>query len=140
MVKKFELAGGFYEIDYDDSRLDALLENLGIEPASSADYTKRTVLYYSAGPKWLRQVYDKIAAEDGIKFNTVVMYIKKGLNHAVYNGKLKGIDDLVQGTIYDYDYGFTNKEFIALICDYMQNRGYIKVREITRKEYYEFDE
>ena len=44
MVKKFELAGGFYEIDYDDSRLDALLENLGIEPASSADYTKRTVV------------------------------------------------------------------------------------------------
>lgn len=126
MLKKFELAGITYETDYDENFLCDLLKKLGIEPEISLEYTKRVIVYYSAAPKHIKQVYEKIAAEDGIKFHSVIMYVKRGLNNAVYNGKLKNIDDLMHGTVYDYDYGFTNKEFIALICDYMHNHGRLK--------------
>lgn len=130
MTKRIKFADDSYEISYDDGYLDTLLDNLGIEPAASKNYVKRIVVYFSASPKCAKNAYLKVAEEDGLIYNTVVMSIKRGLDNAVYNGKLKNIDDLLQGSVYDYDYGFTNKEFIALICDYLQNHGYLNVKPL----------
>ena len=130
MTKKIEFANESYEISYDDVYLDMILDNLGIEPAVSKNYVKRTVVYYSVCPTCAKKAYIKVAEEDGLIYNTIVMSIRKGLDNAIYNGKLKNIDDLLQGSVYDYDYGFTNKEFIAIICDYLQNHGYLNVKHL----------
>lgn len=112
--------------DYDDEWLTGLLRELGIEPAAALKYTKLAVVYYSSG-ELIGLVYDKIGEAHGVRGETVSAHIKKGITNAVYNGKLKTIDDYFHSEFYDYDNGFSNKEFIATINEYMRNMGKLSV-------------
>ena len=66
-------------------------------------------------------IYDLIANEFKLSRATIISHIRNGLVASEFNGGLKNIDDVLGIEVYDYDYGFTNKSFVALICDYMKN-------------------
>lgn len=129
MKIEVEIEGKKYEIEYDEKYLKEHLKELGLEPQSAIEYAKRAIVYNAVEPKYIRHVYDKIAEEEKVHYNTVVMQIKRGLRNGEYNGKLKNIDDFVKGSVYDYDYGYTAKEFVSVMSYYMKLYNKMKVKK-----------
>lgn len=129
MTKVFAINGTEYKVVYDKERMSEILDYLGIEVPLSKDLIERATVYYSAAPNRIRTTYMMLAREDNVTVNSIEARITRGLTKAVYNGKLKQIDDLYLSPIYDYDYGFTSKAFISLMSDYMQSQGYLKVEK-----------
>ena len=59
------------------------------------------------------------------------MRLRRAVEKAEKNGGLKYIDRYIPGAYYDYDYGCTVKELIALICYRLSDNDLI----IVKKEY-----
>ena len=121
-----EVNGINYQIVYDDDYFNEILTTLGITGKKCVSYLKKSILYFFLGEKKVRNIYEKIAKDSGLSYQTIVSHIRNGLVMAEFNGGLKNIDDIFGLEIYDYDYGFTNKGFIALMCDYMSNNNLLK--------------
>ena len=133
MTENLTINNSSYEVTYDDEWITALLTALGIEPKRSLDLTKRAVLYYSLDRK-IKQVYARVGEENGVNGSTVATHVRRGLENATYNGMLKNIDDYFENDFYDYDNGFSNKEFIATANDYMITTGHLKIKLLQKGE------
>lgn len=133
MTENLTINNSCYEVTYDDEWITALLTALGIEPKRSLDLTKRAVLYYSLDRK-IKQVYARVGEENGVNGSTVATHVRRGLENATYNGMLKNIDDYFENDFYDYDNGFSNKEFIATANDYMITTGHLKIKLLQKGE------
>ena len=59
------------------------------------------------------------------------MRLRRAIEKAEENGGLKYIDRYIPGACYDYDYGYTAKELIALIYYRLSDNDLI----IVKKEY-----
>ena len=122
---------GKYEVEFDTECLFGLLENLGIEDKGAAEVLAETVLCYAAEPgQNAYKVYDYVAKGRGIEKFAVSMRIKRAIDAAEQNGQLKFIDCYIPGTYYDYDYGYTNKELITIVKDYLVDTGRIRVKKL----------
>ena len=75
-------------------------------------------------------IYDMIAREHKISRATVISHVRNGLVASEFNGNLKNIDDVLGIEVYDYDYGFTNKSFVATLCDFMKNNNLLTVEKV----------
>lgn len=117
-------------IRYDDEFLDETLKTLGIFNLKCANYTKKCILYYSIEQKNMNAIYDMISREHKISRATVVSHVRNGLVASEFNGNLKNIDDVLGIEVYDYDYGFTNKSFVATLCDFMKNNNLLTVEKV----------
>ena len=128
MLVSFSIDGRGYDVEYDRGALVHMLSELGLEPESSLEITADAVVMLYAvhgiGP-----VYRALAEKYGVTTVTVANRIKRGLRNAEFNGNLKNIDDLFACQMFDYDYGFTNKEFLASIGLYMTNNGMIEIKK-----------
>ena len=51
----------------------------------------------------------------GVSYKAIAMRLRRAVEKAEKNGELKYIDRYIPGACYDYDYGCTVKELIALI-------------------------
>lgn len=122
------IEGKRYSIDYDDACVDNLLDRLGMAEGYCKTYVKKCVLYFSTGTRRLRSVYDVIASEHDRGVSTIVTHIRAGLERASNDGRLERVNDLFLGAVYDYSYGMTNKEFIAVVSSYLKMSGKIGVR------------
>jgi hypothetical protein len=110
-----------YLITYNEHFIDETLKTLGISGTKCVTCIKKCILYFSIGKKNMNVIYDLIANEFKLSRATIISHIRNGLVASEFNGGLKNIDDVLGIEVYDYDYGFTNKSFVALICDYMKN-------------------
>lgn len=117
-------------IRYDEEFLDEALKTLGIFNPKCAIYTKKCILYYSIEQKNMNFIYDMIAREHKISRATVISHVRNGLVASEFNGNLKNIDDVLGIEVYDYDYGFTNKSFVATLCDFMKNNNLLTVEKV----------
>lgn len=111
-----------YRVRYDKAYLMETMRKLGISDEVTADLTTRAVACYVVKyGKTMSAIYEHLAESTGVGSNAIAMRIKRGLNEAEMKGSLKYIDNIVSGAVYDYDYGYTAKEFVALlasnICD-----------------------
>ena len=79
------------------------------------------------------KVYDYVAKKRGIAKFAVGMRIKRAIDTAEQNGQLKFIDCYIPGTYYDYDYGYTNKELITIVKDYLVDTGRVRVKKLQKK-------
>lgn len=122
---------GKYEVEFDTESLFGLIEKLGIEDKGAAEVLAETVICYAAEPEQnAYKVYEYVAKGRGIKKYAVSMRIKRAIDAAEQNGQLKFIDCYIPGTYYDYDYGYTNKELIAIVKDYLVDTGRIRVTKL----------
>ena len=122
---------GKYEVGFDAESLFGLIESLGIEDKGTAEVFAETVLCYAAEPgQNAYKVYDYVAKGRGIAKFAVSMRIKRAIDAAEQNGQLKFIDCYIPGTYYDYDYGYTNKELITIVKNYLVDTGRIRVKKL----------
>ena len=61
--------------------------------------------------------------------NAIAMRFKRALGSAENSGELKYVDTIVSGAVYDYDYGYTVKEFIALLGAHMGDTGRLTIEK-----------
>ena len=127
MILEFTAKRKNFVIEYDEEYLDELLTNIGIGPKDYFECTKRVILYYSTGKMNMKEIYTLIGIEKHYEPITIHSHVSKSIEHAVYSGLLKEISDYIQGVRYDYVYGFTNKQFVALICEHLKDKGIINV-------------
>lgn len=125
---------GKYEVEFDAEYLFGLIGNLGIKDNGAADVFAETVVCYAAEPVHnVYKVYDYVAKKRGIAKFAVGMRIKRAIDTAEQNGQLKFIDCYIPGTYYDYDYGYTNKELITIVKDYLVDTGRVRVKKLQKK-------
>lgn len=125
---------GKYEVEFDAEYLFGLIGNLGIKDNGAADVFAETVVCYAAEPVHnVYKVYDYVAKKRGIAKFAVGMRIKRAIDIAEQNGQLKFIDCYIPGTYYDYDYGYTNKELITIVKDYLVDTGRVRVKKLQKK-------
>ncbi len=127
MMLKFTAKRLCFVVDYDEVYLNALLENIGIGPKQYFECTKKVILYYATGKFNMKEIYTLIGIEQHYEPITIHSHVSKSIEHAVYSGLLKDISDYIQGVTYDYVYGFTNKQFVALIVEHLLNQNKISV-------------
>lgn len=120
MIFQFEAKRKRFTVDYDEEYLDTLLINIGIGPQEYYDCTKKAILYYTTDRFNMKEIYTIIGIEKNYEPITIHSHIAKCLEHAVYSGLLKEISDYIPGVRYDYVYGFTNKQFVALIAEHLK--------------------
>ena len=117
-----------YRISYDKTYLLNIISKLGIFDENTAEDIARAVACYTVKfGKKMNEIYEHLADIEGVCTNAVAMRLKRGLDRAENNGGLKFIDGIVSGVVYDYDYGYTAKEFIALLGSHMCDLDKVKI-------------
>ncbi len=118
-----------YKVIYDEKALHDMLIDLGIENETARNRILRVLTYYTMAPdNKIKYAYEAIANEENVCMNAVVMNIRKALRRAEMNGKLKYIDDYLETEFYDYDFGLTNKQFIATLYMYALTKNLLFVQ------------
>ena len=114
--------------DYDE--LVELVRDLGFEDEKTIEILVKAVAYYAADPtRTIEKAFTKIGEETGVSYKAVAMRLRRAIEKAEKNGELKYIDRYIPGACYDYDYGYTVKELVALIYYHLSDNDLIIVRK-----------
>lgn len=123
MRQNLTINGTNHAIFYDENALNSVLEFLGVTSENGKIYAAEAILLYSAGVRNMCAIYENISARHRKGRATIATQLRNSLNEAANNGKLARVNDLFFGEIYDYDYGVTNKQFVAIVSSYLSDNG-----------------
>lgn len=117
-----------YLANYDHPAISAILDGLDMVKPTSRPIVERAIIYYACLPKKIKTVFNALAVELNLTPSTVATHIRNAIITAEFNGGLKNIDDLLGAEIYDYDYGLSSKNFLAIMSSHLKNLGLISVK------------
>ena len=123
-----------YLVNYDRPAVCKALDGLDIVKPTSRPIVERAIIYYACLPKKLKTVFNALAVELNLMPSTVATHIRNAIITAEFNGGLKNIDDLFGAEIYDYDYGLSSKNFLAIMSSHLKNSGLIIVKNGDKRE------
>ena len=119
-----------YRVRYDKAYLMKAISELGITNEITADLMARAIACYAAGfGKKMNEIFEHLAESHEVQTNAIAMRFKRALGSAENSGALKYVDTIVSGAVYDYDYGYTVKEFIALLGAHMGDTGRLTIEK-----------
>ena len=119
-----------YIVSYDKTYLLETIRELGINDEITAELMARAIACYTVSyGKKMNEIFKYLAEEKKVGQNSIAMRFKRALSIAEANGDLKYIDTIVSGVVYDYDYGYTVREFIALLGAHMGDTDRLKVQK-----------
>lgn len=119
-----------YIVSYDKTYLLETIRELGINDEITAELMARAIACYTVSyGKKMNEIFKYLAEEKKVGQNSIAMRFKRALSIAEANGDLKYIDTIVSGVVYDYDYDYTVREFIALLGAHMGDTDRLKVQK-----------
>ena len=130
MEENFVIDNISYSVYYDKNSLDKILEHLGL--INGSKFIALALLCYPCAGNKLKKVWNALSLKSGLSPSTVAVHIRNGLISAEYNGGLKNIDDVLGVDFYDYDFGLTSKNFLAVLSRHLVKNGII-IAKIVEK-------
>lgn len=119
-----------YIVSYDKTYLLEAIRELGINDEITAELMARAIACYTVSyGKKMNEIFKYLAEEKKVGQNSIAMRFKRALSIAEANGDLKYIDTIVSGAVYDYDYGYTVRGFIALLGAHMGDTDRLKTQK-----------
>ena len=130
MDEIIKLDGITYSVRYDEHGIKTILEQLGID--ASAKFVLDGLVFYACSPRKLKSVWLALSLKYALSPSTVAVHLRNTLISAEYNGGLKNIDDILGVEFYDYDFGLTSKNFLAVLSRHLRLNDYIVVKNVEK--------
>ena len=130
MEEKFIIGKNEYSVRYNETAISNILEQIGV--CNKRKLVEFALVCYACANNKLNLVWEALALKTGLARSTVAVHIRNALIGAEYNGGLKNIDDILGVEFYDYDFGLTSKNFLAVLSRHLLNQGSIIVKIVEK--------